>query len=139
MRVAKGELEVTISLNKSNCYFMKTGTCSLNIVHDYYVGKALRNAPDDLLYCPRLYRAMRHREREKPVLAVPCTCGHVEAVSAPQRACIASRKGIELVMQDAGKPERDTCAVCGGQITFDKNAGGDRIVTVRAVVRQEKI
>ncbi len=139
MGVVKGMLEVTLSLNKSTCYFMKTGKCSLNVVADYAVSGFTKTAPNDLLYCPRLYRAMRSGERMKPILIIPCECGHAEVVSGNQRACIAGQKGLELAME-AADPDvsKESCCVCGGQITFEKNSGGNRIVAVKAVIQKEK-
>ena len=81
MGAVKGMLEVTLSLNKSTCYFMKTGKCSLNVVADYAVSGFTKTAPNDLLYCPRLYRAMRSGERMKPILIIPCECGHAVVLS----------------------------------------------------------
>lgn len=138
MGVIKGQLETTISLNKSTCYFLRTGKCSLNIISDYYVASSTRAAPSDLLYCPRLFRAMCNRERAKPVTIVPCECGHVEVVSGQQRACIASQKQIEIAVEIANNSNtRECCKVCGGQITFEENSGGDRIVTINAVAKQK--
>lgn len=118
---------------------MKTGKCSLNVVADYAVSGFTKTAPNDLLYCPRLYRAMRSGERMKPILIIPCECGHAEVVSGNQRACIAGQKGLELAME-AADPDvsKESCCVCGGQITFEKNSGGNRIVAVKAVIQKEK-
>ena len=138
MGVIKGQLETTISLNKSTCYFLRTGKCSLNIISDYFVASSTRNAPSDLLYCPRLFRAMCNREREKPVTIIPCKCGHVEVTSGQQRACIASQKQIEIAVEIADNSKaQECCTVCGGQLTFEENTGGDRIVTIKAIVKKE--
>ena len=61
MRVIKGKLEATISLNKSTCYFLKTGQCSLGVAADFYLSPGTRLQPSDLLYCPSLRRAMEGR------------------------------------------------------------------------------
>lgn len=135
MGVVKGNLEVTIRLSKSTCYFMKTGKCSLNLVDDYYVATSTRTAAGDLLYCPRLYRAMCNRERGKAIAIIPCECGHAEVVSGHQRACIASQKRLPLAVCAAEEESRPFCPVCEGQMTFEEqNTGGARIVTVRAVI-----
>lgn len=96
MRVMKGKLEATISLNKSTCYFLKTGQCSLGVAVDFHLSPNTRLQPADLLYCPSLRRAMERRERLDPVSIYPCECGHAEVVSGQQRACIASQTGQEL-------------------------------------------
>ena len=134
MNVVKGTLEATISLSKSTCYFMNTGKCSLNIITDYYVASTTKNTSHDLLYCPRLYRAMLNRERMKPIMITPCECGHAEVVSGHQRACIASMKNLELTIKAVGDTISDACPVCKGQMTFDENTGGKRIVNIRAIL-----
>lgn len=85
MRVMKGKLEATISLNKSTCYFLKTGQCSLGVAVDFHLSPNTRLQPADLLYCPSLRRAMERRERLDPVSIYPCECGHAEVVSGQQR------------------------------------------------------
>ena len=49
------------------------------------------------------------------------------------------QKGLELAME-AADPDvsKESCCVCGGQITFEKNSGGNRIVAVKAVIQKEK-
>lgn len=141
MTVVKGTLETTISLSKSTCYFLRTGKCSLSVVSDYFIASSVKTSPNDLLYCPRLYRAMRRREKMKPITVIPCECGHAEVVAGHQRACIASQKNLELPMRAAGGDQLESkaaCLVCGGQMTFEKNTGGNRIVTVRAVVMKDE-
>ena len=41
---------------------------------------------------------------------------------------------------EAADPDvsKESCCVCGGQITFEKNSGGNRIVAVKAVIQKEK-
>ena len=139
MGIVKGNLELTIALNRSTCYFLRTGQCSLNVVSDYYVAPETRTAPSDLLYCPRLYRAMCNRERMKPISVLPCACGHTQVVSGHQRACIAAQKGLELALRAAGDEEKETCRICGEpQTTFEVASGGDRIVTVRAIIDKDE-
>lgn len=139
MSVVKGKIEASITLSRSTCYFMRTGKCSLDVVTDYYVATSTRTAASDLLYCPRLHRAMRNRERMKPIAVTPCECGHAEVVSGHQRACIASRKDIELAIQPAGPETKTACPVCGGQITFEENTGSNRIVTLRVRVQEDDL
>lgn len=140
MGVVKGMLEVTLSLNKSTCYFMKTGKCSLNVVADYAVSGFTKTAPNDLLYCPRaLPRDAQRREDET-------NPDHPLRMRARLRWCLeisgpasAGQKGLELAME-AADPDvsKESCCVCGGQITFEKNSGGNRIVAVKAVIQKEK-
>ena len=139
MDVIRGNMEATITLSRSTCYFMKTGKCSLNLIGDHYVSPAGKIAANDLLYCPRLYRAMQTKEQEKPITILPCECGHAEVVSGHQRACIAARTGQPLMVQAApDREERTSCSLCDGQITFEsKNTGGIRIVTVKAVIETD--
>lgn len=139
MPTIRGKLETTISLHKSTCYFLKTGRCSLNVVTDYYVTPALPSSPSDLLYCPRLYRAMQNREKLKPITVVPCACGHVQVTAGQQRACIAARKGLELVMRAESDEMQEACKICGdGQLTLEEASGGDHILTVRAILHKEE-
>lgn len=137
MSIIRGKVEVTINLSKSTCYFMRTGKCSLNVVSDYSLSAGAKLAPNDLLYCPRLYRAMKNKEKMKPIAIIPCECGHGQVVTGQQRACIAGQKKLELNMCAAGDTIEQTCNVCGGQMTFDENIGGQRIVTVRALVHND--
>ena len=111
MGAVKGKIEASITLSRSTCYFMRTGRCSLDIVTDYYVATSTRTSANDLLYCPRLFRAMRNRERMKPISVTPCECGHAEVVSGHQRACIASRENLELVIQPAGPEVKAECPI----------------------------
>ncbi len=136
MGVIRGKMEATISLSKSTCYFMKTGKCSLSVIGDHFVSPAGKLAANDLLYCPRLYKSMQAKSQEKPIVILPCECGHAEVVSGHQRACIAARTGIPLPVQTPTEwEERPSCSLCDGQMTFEsQNSGGIRIVTVRAVV-----
>ena len=138
MRVIKGKLEATISLNKSTCYFLKTGQCSLGVAADFYLSPGTRLQPSDLLYCPSLRRAMEGRGRLEPVPIFPCECGHAEVVSGQQRACIASQTGLELAICAAGDEGRDACKICGtDSAPGEENAGGDRIVTIKALIYQD--
>lgn len=139
MSVVKGTLEANITLSKSTCYFMKTGRCSLSIITDYYLSTSTKTCASDLLYCPRLYRAMRNKERMKPVVIVPCECGHAEVVSGHQRVCIANRMGLELAVRAQGNGDsiKKDCRVCGGQLTFEENTGGERIVPFRAIIQKD--
>lgn len=137
MGSVKGTLEANISLSKSTCYFMRTGKCSLSVVGDFYLSPSARTAANELLYCPRLYRAMRRQERMKPLAVVPCECGHVEVISGHQRACIASQKGLTLSLRPTGDNIRPACQICGGQASLDGAVGGCRIVTLKAVLYKE--
>ncbi len=136
MGTIKGKLEAAFTLNKNTCYFMRTGKCSLNLVDNYYVSSNVKTAPGDLLYCPRLYRAMCQREKNRAILINPCECGHVEVLSGAQRACIASQKRLLLTVHTADESAenpKELCQVCDGQLSFEeKNTGGARIVTIRA-------
>ncbi len=136
MGVIRGKMEATISLSKSTCYFMKTGKCSLSVIGDHFVSPAGKLAANDLLYCPRLYRTMLAKSQEKPIVILPCECGHAEVVSGHQRACIAARTAIPVPVQTPPEwDERASCSLCDGQMTFEsQNNGGIRIVTVHAVV-----
>lgn len=136
MGVVRGNMEATITLSRSTCYFMKTGKCSLTIIGDHYLSPGGRIAANDLLYCPRLYQAMRTREQDKPITILPCSCGHAEVVSGHQRACIAGRTKLPLMVQAVSDREvRPFCSLCDGQVTFEsQDNGGIRIVTVRAII-----
>ena len=136
MGIIRGKMETTISLSKSTCYFMKSGKCSLTVIGDHFVSPGGKLAANDLLYCPRLYKTMQAKTQEKPVVILPCGCGHAEVVSGHQRACIAARTGMSVPAQiPAEWEERTACSLCDGQITFEsQNTGGIRIVTIKAVV-----
>ena len=114
MRVMKGKLEATISLNKSTCYFLKTGQCSLGVAVDFYLSPNTRLQPADLLYCPSLRRAMERRERLDPVSIYPICA--------------------------AGDEVRKTCKICGAApAPGEENAGGDRIVTIKALIYPDDV
>ncbi len=134
MGMIRGKVETIISLNKSTCYFMKTGKCSLNVVKNFAASDTTPNAANDLLYCPRLLQTMLESDKPLPVSVIPCDCGHAEVVSGHQRACIADQRQLELEFVSAEKDQKPACCLCEGQLSFDENAGGLRIVTVRAVI-----
>lgn len=133
MSSTKGTVEVTINLNKNTCYFLKTGKCSLNVVEDFACSSG-KIGTADLLYCPKLYKTMKSKkEQMRPVSVALCECGHGEVLSGHQRACIASQRGIPLPIRAADEEVRTACPICGGQMTFDANDSGARIVTLNAV------
>lgn len=134
----KGKVEASVSLSKATCYFMLTGRCSLNVVTDYYIATSAPTAANDLLYCPRLYRAMCSHERMKPIAVTPCECGHAEVISGHQRACIASQKQMMLTVKPSGPKNKKDCPVCSGQITCDENSGTNRIVSLHICVKDEE-
>lgn len=137
MDSVKGTVEATIQLTKANCYYMNHGVCSLSLIDDLYISHTDKLAQNDLMYCPRLYKLMQTKEKDKAVSATPCNCGHVQILSQHQRACIAERRGLVLSLKVDDKQEpRALCAVCGGQTSLHgKEATGKRILslTVRAV------
>lgn len=135
MNGPKGNVELTIQLNKNTCYFLRTGKCSLNVVDDFSLSGTSKLAMNDLLYCPKLYKTMRaKKEQMRPVSIALCECGHGEVLSGHQRACIASQRELPLALRAGEDKLRPTCSVCGGQMTFDAvNNSGSRIVTVHAV------
>ena len=137
MSCVRGTLEANINLSKATCYFLRTGQCSLHIIGDFYISPTTKTSANDLLYCPRLYRAMCRKERMKPISIVPCECGHAEVISGHQRACIASQKNLQLSMRPTGDKAKTACQVCGGQVTFDGESGGNRIVTLKALVYRD--
>ena len=124
----KGKIRAVINLSPSTCHFMRTGKCSLKVVSDYFTSTSTRTSAADLLYCPKLYRLMRGRDNRKPVVITPCECGHAEVISGHQRVCIASQTGIELAVKLTRGRHKKNCPVCGGQLTFEKNAGTNQIV-----------
>jgi hypothetical protein len=67
----------------------------------------------------------------KPLSITPCECGHAEIVTGHQRACIASRKGLQLAIRPAGNKLKSNCPICEGQIMFDKNSGTNRFVRLK--------
>ena len=133
MGMIRGKVETIISLNKSTCYFMKTGKCSLNMVKDFAASDAVNAVPDELLYCPRLLQSMLESDKPATVSVIPCDCGHAEVVNGHQRACIAEQRNLLLEFVDAEKDHKKACSLCEGQLSFDENAGL-RIVTVRACI-----
>lgn len=133
MDTVKGTIEATIQLTKANCYYMNHGVCSLSLIDDLYISNTERLAQNDLMYCPRLYKMMLTKEKDKAIPAVPCNCGHVQILSGHQRACIAERKDLLLSLKvEDDKEPRALCTVCGGQTTLhSKEATGKRILTLR--------
>ncbi len=135
MSAPKGTVDVTINLNKNTCYFLKTGKCSLNVVDDFTCSTG-KIATNDLLYCPKMYKAMcSKKDQMRPVSVALCECGHGEVLSGHQRACIASQRGLPLPIRAAEETVRAACSICGGQMTFEtgSNDSGARIVTLNAV------
>lgn len=137
MGIVKGKVQAAITLSSSTCYYMLTGQCSLDIVTDYYLSPSVRTSANELLYCPRLYRAMCSRERMKPITVTPCDCGHAEVISGHQRACIASQKNLELMVQPTGKKVKASCPVCSGQITFDESQSNNRLVSLNIHIHED--
>lgn len=137
MDTVKGTIEATIQLTKANCYYMNHGVCSLSLIDDFYISGTERLPQNDVLYCPRLYKQLLTKEKDKAIPAIPCNCGHVQILSNHQRACIAERKNLVLSLKiEDDKEEKAFCPVCGGQTSLhSKEATGKRILslTVRAV------
>lgn len=128
------KIDASITLSASTCYCMKTGKCSLRVVTDYALSPSLKIPANDLLYCPRLLRAMRirsGRSKVRAVTAAPCECGHAELISGHQRACIASQLGISLPLRLSETESYEACSHCGGQITFDKDASQTRLIRLK--------
>lgn len=142
MSSVKGLLEATVLLKKNTCYYMKTGRCSLDLVGDLYMTPAVKSAPDDLLFCPRILNALKTRGRDRTVKVISCRCGHAEVVAGHQRACVANRTGLQVNVEVDGEKCFDLCPVCGRQMTFDEEEamknGGTRIVSLKAVVSTEE-
>ena len=142
MSAVKGMLEATVLLQKSTCYYMKTGRCSLDIVCDLSMAPSIKSAPDDLLYCPRILHALKTKGRDRTVKVVSCRCGHAEVVAGHQRACVANRTGVQVTVEVDGDKCFDLCPVCGRQMTFDEEEamknGGTRIVGLKAVVSTDE-
>lgn len=137
MDAVKGTIEATIQLTKTNCYYMNHGVCSLSLIDDFFISSSERLPQSDLLYCPRLYKQMLSKDKDKPVPAIPCDCGHLQILGSHQRACIAERKNLILTVKiEDDKEAKALCSVCGGQTTLHgKEAAGKRILslTVRGV------
>jgi hypothetical protein len=134
--VSKAKIDVTIKLNKNNCYFLRTGKCSLNVVDDFSMAGSLKIPTNDLLYCPKLYKTMcTKKEQMRPITVALCECEHGEVLSGHQRACIASQRNMPLQVRASNEAIRPTCTVCGGQMTFDTESkdSGARIVTLHAL------
>ena len=140
MSSIKGKINAVITLSPSTCYYMRTGKCSLEVIKDFYIPALPRTTAADLLYCPKLYKAMCSRDKHKPVSLTPCECGHAEIVSGHQRACIASKKGIELFIKPTtGGRFKKSCPTCEGQLTFEKDQGTHRIVNLSVIVKDDYI
>ena len=142
MDSVKGTLEATVLLEKSTCYYMKTGRCSLDLVSDLAMAPSVRSAPDDLLFCPRVLQMLRSRSRDRTVKVISCRCGHAEVVAGHQRACVANRTGLQVTVEVDDETCYDLCPVCGRQMTFDEEEamknGGTRIVSLKAVVHADE-
>lgn len=135
MGIIKGLVEACVSLNKSNCYFMRTGRCSLNLVGDFYLSPGTRIARNDLLYCPHMYRTIQ-KKKARAITVVPCRCGHAEVVSGAALTCIASRTKKPLVL-NISEEMKDACPVCRQQLSFIEQKESPQILTLRAEVRVE--
>ncbi len=132
MDTVKGSIEATIQLTKANCYYMTNGVCSLSIVDDHFISTNERLPQNDLLYCPRLYKLMTGKDKDKTVRATPCNCGHVQILGSQQRACIAERKNLVLPLEiKDDQKEKALCPVCGGQTSLQgKEDAGKRILSI---------
>ena len=93
----KSKIEAVVTLSPSTCYYMKTGKCSLNVVTDYYVSASSKTAANELLFCPRLYSAMRGREKMKPISVTPCECGHAKSFRDIKGRVLQARKGLKCL------------------------------------------
>ena len=51
--------------------------------------------------------------------------------------CIASQKRLELELKAEGDVIEPACSFCTGQLTFENNPTGPRVVTVRALVHND--
>ena len=141
MDAVKGTVEATIQLTKANCYYMSHGVCSLSLIDDFSFSAVERLPQNDLLYCPRLYKHMVNKEKDRAIPAIPCDCGHVQILGSPQRACIAERKELVLPLEiNDDKTERELCNVCSGQTTLhEEDSTGKRILSVKVhAVRTNK-
>lgn len=115
MSFIRGNLDVTIALSADTCYFIRTGKCSLSIVTDYAIAPETKTTAADLLYCPRLYRAMRNRESMKPITVTPCECGHAEVVTGHQRVALPAVWGWKWTFMQWERPAKTLagCAMIG--------------------------
>ena len=136
MPTKHAKVELTVSLSKSTCYFMKTGKCSLNVI-SHLSAPSAKPAPSDLLYCPKLLRSMSDKEKAKPVTVTLCECGHGQVITGHQRVCIAGQKNLPVEVRATDDEVLKACPVCGGQITMDQNFGGQRLVSVHAVIKTD--
>lgn len=138
MSEIRGKIEASVSLSSSTCYFMRTGKCSLNIISNFFIAPSTHTAANDLLYCPRLFRAMYQHKKMKPIGITPCDCGHAEVISGHQRACIAGQKHFELMVKPVGKKPKENCPVCGNQVLSDQEGHCNRIVNLNICIIDEK-
>ena len=120
--------KANIMLNKNNCYFEKHGACSLDIVGDFSLTFNVVDKANHLLYCPNLLKLMQKTEVGKPISVIECACGHLQVFSGHQRCCIASKTGLPLDAARHKDEVSDMCPVCGGQVTFYKEANCYRLV-----------
>lgn len=140
MHRIKGKVPVAVILDKHTCYRLRTGRCSLDIVGDFELAAPVKTGAADLLYCPRIYRAMRDRERERRLSVTPCACGHAELALSPQKACIAARCELEVLLQPAECEPKELCFACGRQLTFDEDMPdreGAQLYELHAVAEAE--
>lgn len=137
MRVIKGKLEATISLNKSTCYFLKTGQCSLGRRGGLLPVPRHAAATVGPTVLPESAPGHGGPGRLEPVPIFPCECGHARGGFRQQRL-LASQTGLELAICAAGDEVRDACKICGtDSAPGEENAGGDRIVTIKALIYQD--
>jgi len=135
MAIKKGKIVASISLTQATCYQMQNGICSLELIDSLYISPTVRLAPNELLYCPRLYTQMKARDDMKPLPISLHDCGHADVDCAYQRTCIASKKRIEQEIIPDDEVAPTLCRMCAGQITFDPQTAGKQNVTLRVRYR----
>ena len=136
----KGKVPVAVTLNKQNCYRLRTGRCSLDIVGDFELAAPIKIGPADLMYCPRLREIMRERERERRVAVTPCGCGHAETAAGAQKICVAEKLDLEVSILPSEADAKPLCLACGRQLTFEDDRTdreGAYLLEVRAVAQTE--
>lgn len=141
MKKIKGKVPAAILLDRKNCYFLRTGRCSLDLVDAFGLNASVKVSPNELLFCPRLAEAMRRdKAHERTVAVTPCACGHAEVSVMPQKVCIASKLNMELSLVSTEKEPKALCVACGRQMTFDEEQPdheGARLIDLRAIAQTE--
>ena len=99
--------------------------------------RIFKNGGKRTSFCPRLYSAMRGREKMKPISVTPCEWACRSRFWDIKGRVLQARKGLKCLISLAAKPKAN-CPICGGQLTFEKNSGENRFIRLKVSADDEQ-